>query len=97
MAVMLTPHASAAAAISPFRASTVVAFRLPTFAKANTEQVLLQLKLENFRDLDFHFITPLLFQKSDEMRLACRPDPAQENTSCDAYVYYTGYFKNPPP
>jgi hypothetical protein len=65
-------------------------------AKANQEQVLLQLKLENFRDLDFHFITPLIFQKSDEMRLTCRPDPAQENIACDAYVYFSGYFKNPP-
>jgi hypothetical protein len=31
------------------------------------------------------------------MKLTCRPDPAQENVACDAYVYYTGYFKNPPP
>jgi hypothetical protein len=62
-----------------------------------TEQVLLQLKLENFRDLDFHFITPLTFQKNDEMRLTCRPDPESNNTTCNAYVYYTGYFKNPPP
>jgi hypothetical protein len=65
-------------------------------ADKKTEQVLLQLKLENFRDLDFHFITPLTFVKNDQMKLTCRPDPAQENTACDAYVYYTGYFKNPP-
>jgi hypothetical protein len=65
-------------------------------AEKKTEQVLLQLKLENFRDLDFHFITPLTFQKNDEMRLTCRPDPETKNTSCNAYVYYTGYFKNPP-
>jgi hypothetical protein len=62
----------------------------------NTEQTLLQLKLENFRDLDFHFITPLTFHPKDEMRLICRPDPETKNTSCNAYVYYTGYFKNPP-
>jgi hypothetical protein len=66
-------------------------------AKTNQAQVLLQLKLENFRDLDFHFITPLTFQKNDQMQLTCRPDPAQEDISCPAYVYYTGYFKNPPP
>jgi hypothetical protein len=65
-------------------------------AKTNAEQVLLQLKLENFRDLDFHFITPLTFQKNDQMKLTCRPDPGPDNTACDAYVYYTGYFKNPP-
>ncbi|HKV30869.1 MAG TPA: hypothetical protein VJT14_07635 [Candidatus Dormibacteraeota bacterium] len=62
-------------------------------AKTNQDQVLLQLKLDNFRDLDFHFITPLTFQKNDKIELTCTPP---EGTSCDASVYYSGYFKNPP-
>ena len=54
---------------------------------------LYELRLENFRDLDFHFITPLTFQKNDRMDLSCvQPD----KSSCDASVYYSGYFKNPP-
>jgi hypothetical protein len=61
--------------------------------KTKQEQVLLQLKLENFRDLDFHFITPLTFQKNDRLELTCAPP---EGTACDASVYYSGYFKNPP-
>jgi len=57
------------------------------------EQVLLTLKLENFRDLDFHFITPLTFQKNDRMDLTCvQPD----KSACDAAVYYSGTYKNPP-
>jgi hypothetical protein len=62
-------------------------------AKTNQDQVLLQLKLDNFRDLDFHFITPLTFQKNDKIELSCTPP---EGTTCDASVYYSGYFKNPP-
>jgi hypothetical protein len=63
-------------------------------AQKNSDQVLLTLKLDNFRDLDFHFITPLTFQKNDKMELSCtQPD----GSTCDASVYYSGYFKNPPP
>jgi hypothetical protein len=62
-------------------------------AKTNRDEVLLQLKLDNFRDLDFHFITPLTFQKNDKIELTCTPP---EGTACDASVYYSGYFKNPP-
>jgi hypothetical protein len=66
-------------------------------AKKGNEQLLLQLKLENFRDLDFHFIAPLTFQKNDQMKLNCQLDSAPPgSTSCDAFVYYSGYFKNPP-
>lgn len=62
-------------------------------ADKQKEQVLLTLKLDNFRDLDFHFITPLTFKKGDRMELSCvQPD----KSSCDASVYYSGYFKNPP-
>ncbi|HYR12694.1 MAG TPA: hypothetical protein VEQ67_00530, partial [Mycobacterium sp.] len=62
-------------------------------AEKKQEQVLLTLKLDNFRDLDFHFITPLTFQKNDRMELVCvQPD----KSPCDAAVYYSGYFKNPP-
>jgi hypothetical protein len=62
-------------------------------AKTNRDEILLQLKLDNFRDLDFHFITPLTFQKNDRIELTCTPP---EGTTCDASVYYSGYFKNPP-
>ena len=57
------------------------------------EQVLLTLKLDNFRDLDFHFITPLTFQKNDRMDLTCIQ---ADKSACDAAVYYSGTYKNPP-
>jgi hypothetical protein len=60
------------------------------------DQVLLTLKLDNFRDLDFHFITPLTFQPNDKIELSCTPNPQPDGSTCDASVYYSGYFKNPP-
>jgi len=58
------------------------------------DQVLLVLRLENFRDLDFHFVTPLVFKENQTMTLSCSPDPT--GSLCNASVYYSGYFKNPP-
>jgi hypothetical protein len=58
------------------------------------DQVLLVLRLENFRDLDFHFVTPLVFKESQTMTFNCSPDPS--GSLCNASVYYSGYFKNPP-
>jgi len=60
------------------------------------DQVLLTLKLDNFRDLDFHFVTPLTFQPNDKVELSCTPNPQPDGSTCDASVYYSGYFKNPP-
>ena len=65
-------------------------------AAKNQTQTLLTLRLENFRDLDFHFVTPLVFKPSDKLQLACSSDPVADGSSCDASVYYSGYFKNPP-
>jgi hypothetical protein len=58
------------------------------------DQVLLVLRLENFRDLDFHFVTPTVFKEGQTMTLSCSPDPT--GSLCNASVYYSGYFKNPP-
>lgn len=65
-------------------------------AQKNSTQTLLSLRLENFRDLDFHFVTPLVFKPNDKLQLACGSDPVPDGSSCDASVYYSGYFKNPP-
>ena len=65
-------------------------------AQKNTTQTLLTLRLENFRDLDFHFVTPVIFKPNDKLQLACGADPVADGSSCDASVYYSGYFKNPP-
>ena len=65
-------------------------------AQKNSTQTLLTLRLENFRDLDFHFVTPVIFKPNDKLQLACGSDPVSDGSACDASVYYSGYFKNPP-
>ncbi|HEV7810539.1 MAG TPA: hypothetical protein VGO64_08065, partial [Candidatus Limnocylindrales bacterium] len=48
---------------------------------------LLVLQLENFRDLDFHFVTPIVVASGQDLGLVCP-------TGCDgAAVYYSGYLR----
>jgi hypothetical protein len=58
------------------------------------DQILMTIRLENFRDLDFHFVTPVVFKENQTMTFSCSPDPS--TSKCDAALYYSGYFKNPP-
>lgn len=46
-------------------------------------QPLLALRLENFRDLDFHFVTPIAVLAGQELSLTC--------DGCTASLYYSGY------
>ena len=48
-------------------------------------QDLMVLRLENFRDLDFHFVTPIVVGKGQQLRLAC------EGPCENAGLYYSGY------
>ena len=49
-------------------------------------EVLFSIRLENFRDLDFHFVTPLFVTNGQHLQLI-----SDKKTS--ATVYYSGYFK----
>ncbi len=47
--------------------------------------VLLSLQLQNFRDLDFHFVTPIFVAEDQELAIVCSP-------ACPgAALYYSGY------
>lgn len=50
-------------------------------------QTLLALRVENFRNLDFHFVTPIVVPENGQLGLACDTQGACDNTS----VYYSGY------
>jgi hypothetical protein len=50
-------------------------------------QPLLVLRLENFRDLDFHFVTPIVATGGQSLGIAC--DDA--NACAGASIYYSGY------
>jgi hypothetical protein len=53
---------------------------------------LFELRLENFRDLDFHFVTPIVLTagQSLNLSLACSDVP---ETECNPAVLYSGYLR----
>lgn len=60
---------------------------------ADGTAVLLDPKLENFRDLDYHFVSPITLRAGDLLRLdlsGCKPS---SGSTCTADLYFTGYQK----
>lgn len=50
---------------------------------------LLQLRLENFRDYDLHFVTPIVILEGQSLRIAL----ACSSASCEPAVFYSGYLR----
>ncbi len=60
------------------------------------DDTLFQSDLANFRDLDYHFVAPLVFAPGEEleMEVSCtKPDPGK----CEASVFVSGYLRPAPP
>jgi hypothetical protein len=51
---------------------------------------LMRLRLENFRDYDVHFVTPIVIGPSDTLNLALA---CESGGSCDPAVLYSGYLR----
>jgi hypothetical protein len=68
--------------------------RDPDPATIDDEQVLLQSSLENFRDLDYHFVTPLFFTAGQELIVEVRCENSTggaKNDGCgNVAMLYTG-------
>jgi hypothetical protein len=54
--------------------------------------VLATLRLENFRDLDFHYVTPILVQPKQSLRLEVTCTGANASP-CDPSVYFSGFVR----
>jgi hypothetical protein len=54
-------------------------------------EVLFEMRLENFRDFDLHFVTPLKVVDGQKLTLRCTND----GQGCSAAVSYSGYRKRP--
>ncbi len=52
--------------------------------------VLITLRLENFRDLDFHYVTPIVIQKGQTLSVAAS---CTSSGACDPSVYYSGFVR----
>jgi hypothetical protein len=58
------------------------------------DQPLLVVRLENFRDLDYHFVAPIVFEQGQTLRLGvtCQnPDPAK---ACTPAAYFSGALES---
>jgi len=53
---------------------------------------LLSLRLENFRDLDFHWVTPIVLTDGQSLNLSLACTGANA-TPCDPTVFYSGYTR----
>jgi hypothetical protein len=53
---------------------------------------LIRLKLENFRDYDLHFVTPIVIEEGEALMYQCTLKPR-----CEATVLYSGYLKSTSP
>lgn len=53
---------------------------------------LMRLRAENFRDLDYHFVSPLRFGSGEQFRLRVDCDAAADGT-CTIGIYFSGYLK----
>lgn len=59
------------------------------------DQVLFQVRLETFRDLDYHFVSPLAFPGGSEVRLVVRcENPA--GRACEPAMYLSGFMRTIP-
>jgi hypothetical protein len=54
---------------------------------------LLQLRLENFRDLDYHFVAPIVFRAGDRLRLSVVCENAGPTDPCTPALYFSGFRK----
>lgn len=65
-------------------------------------EVLLEVGLGNFRDLDYHFLQPWRFQPDEKVVLAvlCQnplPEPAGDPAPCNPSASFSGQLEGPPP
>jgi len=66
------------------------------------DRVLFDSALENFRDLDYHFVTPILGHSGEQVKMTVRcnavgvpPDVTPAPTQCDTAVFFGGVLSSP--
>ena len=66
--------------------------------KRGADETLFTLRLENFRDLDYHFLAPLVFPAQSEVRfeVTCE-NVAPQQPACTTALYIGGFLKKIPP
>ncbi len=65
--------------------------------KRGTTETLFTLRLENFRDLDYHFLAPLVFPAESEVRFEVTCENVAPKPACTTALYLGGFLKKIPP
>jgi hypothetical protein len=60
-----------------------------TFTVSRSGTVLLSVALENFRDLDYHFVSPIIFAAGQQLQITSNVTTC--TTICQPAMYYSGY------
>lgn len=60
-------------------------------------ETLLRVAMENFRDLDYHFVVPVVFQEGESLVLlaTCQEATAEGSDTCDVAAYVSGNLTTP--
>jgi hypothetical protein len=66
--------------------------RLQRSTTAGSPEDMLILQLQDFRSLDYHFVTPIVVAAGESLNLVC-DDPSQCSGPPAASVYYSGYLR----
>ena len=70
---------------------TLTLVKLAKPGDTSGDKILFRLRLENFRDFDLHFVTPIDVQSGEKLALQCVP--ATSGGACDATVFVSGNLK----
>jgi hypothetical protein len=70
-----------------------------TFRVQRGTEILFEIGLNNFRDLDYHFVTPLVFDPAagQDLTIAVACQVTVNNGPCTASAYFAGVNSAPPP
>ena len=64
-----------------------------TLVLRRNDAVLLSVQLANFRDLDYHFVAPLVFTAGQDVTIALSCDtPGAPASACNDAIFYAGYI-----
>jgi hypothetical protein len=58
------------------------------------DDTLMELRLENFRDLDFHFVTPITLSDGESLILDLVCEAVATADDCDPSVFYSGFTRS---
>jgi hypothetical protein len=61
-----------------------------TLTVSRSGTVLLNVALENFRDLDYHFVAPIIFTAGQQLQITSNVTAC--TTICQPAIYYSGYL-----